>query len=444
MFVDRALITVQAGDGGNGRVSFRREKYINKGGPNGGNGAKGGDVVLVADEGLSTLYDFKLQPRWEAQRGEDGGIKQQSGKAGEDLIIRLPPGTLVFEGDGETPLIDLKPGDEAIIARGGRGGFGNEHFKSSTNQTPRYAEPGEKGQERRLRLELKLIADVGFVGLPNAGKSTLLAALTRANPKVAAYPFTTLAPQLGIAEVDPSRRLVLADIPGLIEGASQGLGLGHEFLRHVERTRAIVHLLDVTPPDGSDPAQNYETIRAELAAYSPALADKPELICLNKMDLLPDPKAQERAVKKLCADLGVRRKDVLAISGAARINLADLLERLWTLVHPRGETQDGWKGMAADAAAREKSPAPTPDGAPRAGKATASAEAKATSKGQAKNAAKAPAKGAANDAADAAPKPTPSKKKKAPKKAMKRAPVKTPALKKREEKRAIRAATKSR
>lgn len=344
MFVDRAIITVKAGDGGSGHVAFRREKAEPKGGPNGGDGGRGGSVLVLAEEGMSTLYDFRGNPLWTAKNGEDGGRKQCHGADAPDLILKLPPGTLLYNHATGELLHDLKPGETFVLAKGGKGGWGNEHFKSSTNQTPRKATPGEPGEQLQVRLELKLIAEVGLIGMPNAGKSTLLAALTRANPKIAAYPFTTLAPQLGIAELDPTRRLVIADIPGLIEGASSGAGLGHDFLRHVERTKVLVHLLDAVPPDESDPADNYRKIRAELLAYSPALADKPELVVLNKMDLIPDAKARAKVLKSLCADLDLRPgKDAIAISGAARDGLKDLLESVWPMLHPRGTKTPGWK-----------------------------------------------------------------------------------------------------
>jgi GTP-binding protein len=234
VFVDHANITIRAGNGGNGAVSFRREKFEPKGGPNGGNGGNGGNVVFVTEDGMTTLYDFRFQRLWAAKDGDAGGRKQCSGLTGEDLIIPVPPGTLIYNRETNELMHDMKPGDTIVVAKGGKGGWGNEHFKSSTYQTPRSAELGEPGQEFNVRLELKLIADVGIVGKPNAGKSTLLAALTAATPKIANYPFTTLSPQLGVAEVDVTRRIVLADIPGLIEGASEGAGLGHEFLRHIE------------------------------------------------------------------------------------------------------------------------------------------------------------------------------------------------------------------
>lgn len=337
---------MRAGNGGNGRVAFRRELGAPKGGPNGGDGGNGGNVVVMAEEGMSTLYDYRGTPLWVAPHGDMGGQKQCHGLAGEDLIIRLPAGTLIYNNQSGDLIHDLKPGETFVLAKGGRGGFGNEHFKSSVNQTPRKASPGESGQEIEVRLELKLIAEVGLVGMPNAGKSTLLAALTRANPKIAAYPFTTLAPQLGIAEIDSTRRVVIADIPGLIEGAADGAGLGHDFLRHVERTRVLVHLLDVMPPDESDPAENYRTIRAELAQYSAKLAEKPEIIALNKMDLISEEPARKKAVKKLCKDLGLREKDVIAISGAGRMNLKPLLEKVWVELHPDLKAPDGWKKAA--------------------------------------------------------------------------------------------------
>jgi len=345
VFVDHAVIHVRAGNGGNGAVSFRREKFEAKGGPNGGNGGDGGDVVIFADEGMSTLYDFRHQLKWNATHGEPGGHKQCSGARGPDLPIHLPPGTLVMDADTNAVIHDLKPGERIVIAKGGRGGWGNEHYKSSINQTPKTAEPGAPGQELRVRLELKLIAEVGLVGMPNAGKSTLLAALTKATPKIANYPFTTLSPQLGIAEVDIVRRVVLADIPGLIEGASGGVGLGHDFLRHIERTRIIVHLLEIAPQDESTPAANYRTVREELRRYSAALAEKPELIVLNKIDLLPDAAERQRAINDLCRELDLREgRDLLVISAAARDGLKPLLERLWAMLHPTEVAGLGWKG----------------------------------------------------------------------------------------------------
>jgi GTP-binding protein len=340
VFIDEAVISVRAGDGGNGCVSFRREKYVPKGGPDGGNGGHGGHVIFVADENVNTLLDFRGNPIWRAQPGEHGRGKQQSGLAGADLVIKVPPGTVIIDTETDEILADLGPGDRAVIAKGGRGGWGNEHFKSSTNQAPKAADPGEPGEQRKVKLELKLIADVGLVGLPNAGKSTLLSAITSARPKIADYPFTTLVPQLGIAELDSKRRLVIADIPGLIEGASEGAGLGHEFLRHIERTRILVHLLDAAPIDGSNPADNYRMIRAELGNYSSLLAEKDEVIVLNKLDLLDEDEART-AVAKLRADLQLgREQDVLAISGATKLGTRELLEKVWSMLKP---TVENWK-----------------------------------------------------------------------------------------------------
>ncbi len=344
MFVDQAVITIKAGDGGNGRVSFRREKAAPKGGPNGGNGGKGGDLVVVAEEGMSTLYDLRYESIYKAQDGESGGAKQCSGAEGLDFLLLLPPGTMIFNHKTGELMHDLQPGERIILAKGGEGGWGNEHFKSSTNQAPRVADAGEPGEQFEIRLELKLIAEVGLIGMPNAGKSTLLKALTKANPKIGDYPFTTLSPQLGIAEVDGTRRIVIADIPGLIEGASEGAGLGHEFLRHVERTKVLVHLLDCQPADGSDPADNYRTIRKELEQYSVELAERPEIVVLNKIDLILDEKARRKALLKLCKELELRPdKEAVAISGASRIMLRELLERLWGMLHTKAEGVPGWQ-----------------------------------------------------------------------------------------------------
>jgi GTP-binding protein len=327
MFVDEAHIHVKAGDGGNGCVSFRREKYIPKGGPDGGDAGNGGSVRFVADPSKSTLMDFAGKHHWKAPRGEDGRGKKMAGHNGEDLVIPVPLGTLIFdEENGMILLADLnEPGREVTIARGGRGGLGNWNFRSATNQTPRYAEAGTLGQERHLKLELKLIADVGLVGMPNAGKSTLLSVISAARPKIAPYPFTTLNPELGIAVLSGDRRIVVADIPGLIEGAHHGAGLGHDFLRHIERTKIIVHLLDLHPPDNSNPADNYRTIRAELEAFSPALATKTEFIAANKTDLVPE--SDHEALDNLRKELP--GKQIFPISAATRKNLDPLTDALW-------------------------------------------------------------------------------------------------------------------
>jgi GTP-binding protein len=324
MFVDEAIIQVKAGDGGNGCVSFRREKYVPKGGPDGGDGGDGGSVILVADVNKDTLLDFASKHHWKAPRGEAGMGKKMAGLSGNDLIVQVPPGTIIYDADLHLKIADLDaPEKRIVVAKGGKGGRGNWHFKSATNQAPRHAEDGTEGQERRLRLELKLIADVGLVGMPNAGKSTLLRAISAARPKVADYPFTTLDPQLGIVQLDADRRIVVADIPGLIEGARNGAGLGHAFLKHIERTKSIVHMLDMYPTDNSDPAENYRTIRAELEAFSPDLAQKTEFIAANKMDLAVD----DTALEKLRAALPNKR--IYPISGASHQGVEVLLEQLW-------------------------------------------------------------------------------------------------------------------
>jgi GTP-binding protein len=342
MFADRATISIYAGKGGDGCVSFRRAKGLPKGGPDGGDGGDGGSVILVADENVGTLLDYRGKHDWRARGGRPGEGSQRYGAGADDLELVLPPGTLVYDDDTGELLWDLGPGDRIIAAHGGKGGLGNEKFKSATNQTPRQSTKGQPGEHRRLRLELKLIAEVGLVGLPNAGKSTLLASTTAAAPKVANYPFTTLNPQLGIAELDATRRLVIADIPGLIEGAASGAGLGHEFLRHVERTKVLIHVLDLVP-DSGEVADNYTKIRKELGEYTPALLEKPELIALNKADLFVDEQELADAVAGVRSALGVDSDDrVFVISGAARMGLRELLESAWKLVHPAGHTQPGW------------------------------------------------------------------------------------------------------
>jgi GTP-binding protein len=326
MFVDEAQIWVKAGDGGNGCVSFRREKYIPKGGPDGGNGGRGGHVYFEAVENLDTLLDFAGKHHWRAENGHYGQGGNKHGANGQDLVIRVPPGTLIHDADLSLLLKDLDEiGMKVLVCRGGRGGKGNKAFASATNQTPRNAEPGKKGQERNLRLELKLIADVGLVGMPNAGKSTLISRCSAARPKIADYPFTTLEPVLGIVELSDYRRFVMADIPGLIEGASKGAGLGHDFLKHIERTKIIVHILDVTPMDGSDPINNYHTIRNELEQHSKTLAAKQEVIVANKIDLDPDHKIVKELRKKL-------PQAIHAISAVTGSGIKELTELLWQKV----------------------------------------------------------------------------------------------------------------
>jgi GTP-binding protein len=284
MFVDYAQIEIEAGSGGNGHVSFRHEKYVPKGGPDGGNGGRGGDILVVADENMSTLLDFRYKKNYRAPSGGRGGKRDRSGNDGENLLIKLPGGTIVKDVATDEILADLKPGEEpVIIARGGRGGRGNATFKSSTNQTPRKATPGKAGEKKIIVLELKLLADVGLVGFPNAGKSTFLARISDARPKIADYPFTTLVPNLGIVKTGHFRSFVVADIPGIIEGAHDGRGLGLEFLRHVQRTRVLVFILECT---SENPKMQLNMLKAELGLYDPELLEKPAIVVLNKMDLL--------------------------------------------------------------------------------------------------------------------------------------------------------------
>jgi GTP-binding protein len=323
LFIDQAEIYVTAGDGGHGSVSFRREKFIPKGGPDGGDGGAGGSVYLIAQEGVDTLLDFSGKHHWQAERGYDGMGRQKFGKDGDDLTIQVPTGTIVYDMDHEIVLKDMDQPDLKIcVAQGGRGGRGNVHFATSIRQTPRNAEDGKPGNSRHLRLELKLIADVGLVGLPNAGKSTLISRISAAKPKIAPYPFTTLVPNLGIIELSDYRRYVVADIPGLIEGSHQGQGLGHDFLRHIERTRIIAHLVDVSALDGQSPIDSYRMIRQELEQYSPLLAQKPEIIIATKMDLDPE---QEK-LKEFQKSLG---KEVFAISSVSGYQIPSLAEMLW-------------------------------------------------------------------------------------------------------------------
>jgi GTP-binding protein len=326
MFVDQAKIHVKAGDGGNGCVSFRREKYVPKGGPDGGDGGKGGSVFFQTVDDLDTLIDFAGRHNWRAQNGRPGSGSNKHGADGQDLVIPVPPGTLIHDDDLDLLLKDLnKVGMKARVCLGGRGGKGNKAFATPTNQTPRYAEPGKEGQERNIRLELKLIADVGLVGMPNAGKSTLISRCSAARPKIADYPFTTVEPVLGIVELSDYRRFVMADIPGLIEGSHEGAGLGIEFLKHIERTRIIVHILDIMPIDGSAPADNYKAIRNELKLYSKALAAKTEIIVANKIDLDPDGKIVKGLKKKL-------RKKICPVSAVSGTGVKELTELLWQLV----------------------------------------------------------------------------------------------------------------
>jgi GTP-binding protein len=329
VFIDQAKIWVKAGDGGNGLVSFRREKFVPLGGPDGGDGGSGGHVFLEVAPELNTLLPFKYEQRFRAESGGHGRKAKQHGKQGKDLIIRVPPGTVVIDDATGEPIADLlTPGERLRVARGGRGGLGNAHFATPTHQAPRLAEKGEPGEERWLRLELKLIADVGLVGYPNAGKSTLISAISAARPKIAAYPFTTLEPNLGVVEVD-HETFVVADIPGLIEGAHRGVGLGDEFLRHVERTRVLIHVLDASGQEGRDPLDDYRVIRAELEAYNPDLARRPAVVALNKMDL-PEAQANRARLEAALREQGV---PTFAIAAATGQGLRPLLHAVLELLH---------------------------------------------------------------------------------------------------------------
>jgi len=330
-FLDEAKVYIRSGDGGNGCVSFRREKFIEFGGPNGGDGGKGGDVVVVAVDGLNTLIDYRYQQHFKAKSGGGGMGKDRHGANGADMVMKVPAGTQIYEEDGETLLADLAAiGDRAVLVRGGNGGFGNAHFKSSTNRAPRHANPGQPGEEFTIRLRLKLIADAGIVGLPNVGKSTFLAAVSAARPKIADYPFTTLHPQLGVVEVD-GRGFVLADIPGLIEGAHEGSGLGDRFLGHVERCRVLLHLVDGTCEHAGEA---YKTVRAELDAYSHGLSEKPEIVTLNKADALtPEALKQQTARLKRAS-----KKLPLVISAATGQGVTEVLRALMQVIQQARST----------------------------------------------------------------------------------------------------------
>ncbi len=330
-FLDQAKIHVKAGDGGNGCVSFRREKYIPRGGPNGGDGGRGGHVIARVGEGLNTLIDFRYKQHFKAKRGTHGMGSNRTGADGADVVLDLPLGTQIFAEDDATLLADLKEPDQTVIlARGGRGGQGNARFKSSTRQAPRFAQPGEQGEERWLWLRLKLLADAGLVGLPNAGKSTFLAAVSRARPKIADYPFTTLEPKLGTVVID-HQSFVVADIPGLIEGAHRGTGLGDRFLGHVERCGVLIHLVDGTQ---EDVAGAYRTVRDELAAYGHGLDRRPEILCLNKADALTDAVRDDR---KSALEAAAAGKPVMVVSGASGLGVAEVLRAAWAIIRTARE-----------------------------------------------------------------------------------------------------------
>ncbi|MDP2600027.1 MAG: GTPase ObgE [Deltaproteobacteria bacterium] len=319
-FIDEAIIHVKAGDGGNGCISFRREKYVPRGGPDGGDGGHGGHCIVRARTGLTTLMDVRYRKEFKADSGTNGMGKKMFGRRGEDAVIVVPVGTLIKDAASGKVLADMtKPDEEFIVAKGGRGGKGNARFATSTNQAPRKAEEGKPGEEKTIKLELKLLADVGLIGFPNAGKSTLISAISNARPKIADYPFTTKVPHLGVVELGDERSFVVADIPGLIEGAHQGAGMGIQFLKHIERTKVLLHLIDIHGPLHEDPLKAYKTLRAELKAFSPDLLHKPEIIVLTKMDI--------SEVKGKAAKIG---KEVFTVSAAKREGLKPLLEKVWS------------------------------------------------------------------------------------------------------------------
>jgi GTP-binding protein len=335
-FVDEAVIDVAAGHGGPGCVSFRREKFVPFGGPNGGDGGRGGSVWAVADANLNTLIDFRYTRRFEARNGEPGRGSDQFGAAGDDIVLRLPVGTLIADADSDERLFDLTAaGQKVMLAKGGDGGFGNLHFKSSTNRAPRQKTPGWPGESHRLRLELRLLADVGLLGMPNAGKSTLIAAISNARPKIADYPFTTLHPQLGVVRVAPEKSFVVADIPGLIEGASEGAGLGHQFLRHLQRTALLWHVVDLAPFDDTDPVRQARAIVEELKAYDRALHAKPRWLVLNKIDMIPASQ-RDRRVGEFVRRLRWKGP-VFAISALAHEGFAPLLHATFAHVAAQRE-----------------------------------------------------------------------------------------------------------
>jgi GTP-binding protein len=325
-FIDEAKVYVKAGDGGNGAASFRREAHVPKGGPSGGDGGSGGDVIFVASRDLSTLLDFKYQQHYRAERGENGRNKDQYGKGGETLVAKVPVGTQVFDEDTGELLADFTTdGQRHVICKGGKGGLGNIHFKTAWNQAPRQAEEGTPGEERTVRLQLKLMADCGLLGFPNAGKSTFISAVSRARPKVADYPFTTLVPHLGVVGLSDHRSFVLADIPGLIEGAADGAGLGHRFLRHVERCRVLLHLVELNLDPDRDPVKDHAILCAELEKYDPELARRPQIVALSKMDLTETREAYPALKKKFAR----KKIELHALSAATGEGVPQVLEIIW-------------------------------------------------------------------------------------------------------------------
>lgn len=346
MFCDSTEITVSAGKGGDGLISFHRAKYLPKGGPNGGDGGRGGDVIFRADENLDTLVELHTKKKFSAKKGECGMPKNMHGADAEDIVIRVPVGTQFFDQKTGELLADLEVHeDEFVAAVGGRGGYGNAHFTSSIRQTPRFAELGEPGESADLRLELKLVADVGIIGLPSAGKSTFISAITAARPKIGAFPFTTIIPNLGVAKLSQNRSLVFCDMPGLIEGASEGKGLGHEFLQHVSRNRVLIHLVDIS---AENPAKDYIIIREELKKYNPKLIEKPEVIVFSKVDILGNDKDLLQMLKKeFCEKTKKKQKDIFSISSVAHIGLPELLEKVFSLVRDARKNDPDFQKAAA-------------------------------------------------------------------------------------------------
>ena len=327
-FIDEAIITVESGDGGRGCVSFRREKHVPRGGPDGGDGGKGGDVTFKSTSRRRTLFPFQLKRQFKAKNGAHGQGKQKTGRNGKDLIIEIPPGTLIKDADTNEVLKDFTAAGESYIAvYGGRGGQGNARFKTSTNRAPRYAQPGEEGQNRRLKLELKLLADVGIIGLPNAGKSTLISKISSATPKIGNYPFTTLTPTLGVVETSWSDPFVVADIPGLIEGASDGRGLGHRFLKHIERTRLLLHLLDITYKPEEYILEDFNIIQSEMEQYNPSLTQKEQIVLINKMDIRAQNHRNVQDIQKALAHMGLKSIPISALTGEGLEDLRRILAK---------------------------------------------------------------------------------------------------------------------
>lgn len=324
MFADSAKIFIKSGKGGDGHVSFRRELYVPNGGPDGGDGGRGGDIIFVVDEGLNTLTDFRHVRKYVAQPGEEGGKRNQHGKDGKDLIIKVPLGTIIKEAESDKVIADMSDaGKRVVVLKGGRGGKGNQHYATATMQAPKYAQPGQSSKELYVRLELKVIADVGLVGYPNVGKSTFLSRVTNARPKIANYHFTTLNPNLGVVDLDESKGFVIADIPGLIEGASEGVGLGHEFLRHIERTKVLIHVVDAASIEGRNPVEDIKKINAELSAYNPELMKRPQVIAANKIDAIYS--EDESPVEQLQKEFEPQGIKVFAISAVSGKGVKELL-----------------------------------------------------------------------------------------------------------------------